>query len=167
MNRFQIRAALMDDLAALTDIYNYYIANTATTFDVKPYTVESRSAWFSQFSPTGRHQLLVVEEAGEVLGYACSAQYKVKQAYETSVEVSIYLKPNTQGRGLGKVLYTELFKRLETEDVHRAYAGITLPNDASLIIHKKFGFESVGVFREVGRKFDQYWDVEMLEKAIG
>ncbi|MEO9274389.1 hypothetical protein ABFY09_05985 [Marinomonas sp. 5E14-1] len=97
MNRFQIRTGVIDDLITLTDLYNYYIANTATTFDMKPYTVESRSVWFSQFTPTGRHQLLVVEEAGEVLGYACSAPYKVKQAYETSVEVSIYLKSNTQG----------------------------------------------------------------------
>jgi phosphinothricin acetyltransferase len=82
------------------------------------------------------------------------------------VEVSIYLKPNTQGRGLGKILYSELFKRLEVEDVHRAYAGITLPNDASRIIHQKFGFTSAGLYREVGRKFDQYWDVEQFEKAI-
>jgi phosphinothricin acetyltransferase len=154
-------------LPSLTHLYNHYITNTATTFDIELYTVESRRAWFAQFASTGRHQLLVLEEMGEVLGYACSGQFKPKQAYETSVEVSIYLKPNTQGRGLGKALYTELFKRLEVEDVHRAYAGITLPNDASLIIHQKFGFESVGVFREVGRKFDQYWDVEMLEKSIG
>lgn len=167
MNTFQIRTAVIDDLAALTDLYNYYIANTATTFDIEPYTLESRGVWFAQFAPTGRHQLLVVEEAGEILGYACSGQFKTKQAYETSVEVSIYLTPNTQGRGLGKALYIELFKRLEVEDVHRAYAGITLPNDASLIIHQKFGFESTGVYHEVGRKFDQYWDVEWLEKAIG
>ncbi|WP_036158408.1 GNAT family N-acetyltransferase [Marinomonas ushuaiensis] len=166
MSTFQIRTGVIDDLAALTDLYNYYIANTATTFDIEPYTLASRGVWFAQFAPTGRHQLLVVEEAGEVLGYACSGQFKAKKAYETSVEVSIYLKPNTQGRGLGKALYTELFKRLEAEDVHRAYAGITLPNNASLIIHKKFCFESVGVSREVGRKFDKYWDVEMLEKAI-
>jgi len=167
MSTFKIRTAVIEDLAALTELYNYYIANTATTFDIEPYTLESRGVWFAQFAPTGRHQLLVVEEMGDVLGYACSGQFKPKQAYETSVEVSIYLKPNTQGRGLGRALYTELFKRLEVEDVHRAYAGITLPNDASLIIHQKFGFESVGVFREVGRKFDKYWDVEMLEKAMG
>jgi phosphinothricin acetyltransferase len=166
MSTFQIRTAVIGDLAPLTELYNYYIANTATTFDIEPYTLESRGVWFAQFAPTGRHQLLVVEEAGEVLGYACSAQFKAKQAYETSVEVSIYLKPNTQGRGLGKALYIELFKRLEVEDVHRAYAGITLPNDASRIIHQKFGFISVGLYREVGRKFDQYWDVEQFEKAI-
>lgn len=166
MSIFQIRAAVIDDLAVLTDIYNYYIKNTAITFDIEPYSLDSRGVWFAQFASTGRHQLLVIEEAGVVLGYACSAQFKAKQAYETSVEVSVYLKPNTQGRGLGKALYSELFKRLEEEDVHRAYAGITLPNESSRIIHEKFGFVSAGLYREVGRKFNKYWDVEQFEKII-
>ncbi|MBJ7554989.1 Phosphinothricin N-acetyltransferase [Marinomonas spartinae] len=163
----QIRPAVIEDLAALTDLYNHYIVNTPTTFDIEPYTLESRAVWFSQFDTTGRYRLLVVEQDDEVIGYACSSRFKPKRAYETSVEVSIYLDPNTKGRGLGTALYLELFELLEAEDVHRAYAGITLPNEASQIIHEKFGFESVGVYREVGRKFGQYWDVEWFEKTIG
>ncbi|MBD5770904.1 GNAT family N-acetyltransferase [Marinomonas colpomeniae] len=166
MGTFQIRAGVIDDLTALTDIYNYYIENTAITFDVELYTPETRSVWFEQFAEVGRHRLLVVEQEDEVLGYACSASFKQKQAYETSVEVSIYLKPSAKGKGVGKVLYQALFEELIKEDVHRAYAGITLPNDASRIIHQKFGFTSAGLYREVGRKFDQYWDVEQFEKAI-
>jgi len=166
MNTFQIRAGVIDDLTALTDIYNYYIENTAITFDVELYTSETRSVWFEQFAEVGRHRLLVAEQEDEVLGYACSASFKQKQAYETSVEVSIYLKPSAKGKGVGKVLYQALFEELIKEDVHRAYAGITLPNDASRIIHQKFGFISAGLYREVGRKFDQYWDVEQFEKAI-
>ncbi|SHF02546.1 phosphinothricin acetyltransferase [Marinomonas polaris DSM 16579] len=162
----QIRPAVIEDLPALTDLYNHYIVNTVTTFDIEPYTLEGRAVWFSQFAPTGRYRLLVAEQDGEILGYACSGQFKPKRAYETSVEVSIYLKPNTKGRGLGTALYLELFEQLETEDIHRAYAGITLPNEASRIIHEKFGFESVGVYLEVGRKFGQYWDVEWFEKEI-
>ncbi len=163
----QIRSAIIGDLPSLTDLYNHYIVNTPTTFDIEPYRLEGRAAWFSQFALTGRYRLLVAEQKGEILGYACSGPFKAKRAYETSVEVSIYLDPNTKGRGLGTALYIELFELLEKEDVHRAYAGITLPNEASQIIHEKFGFESVGVYREVGRKFGQYWDVEWFEKELG
>ena len=108
----QIRPAVIEDLPALTDLYNHYIVNTATTFDIEPYTLEGRAVWFSQFAPTGRYRLLVAEQDGEILGYACSGQFKPKRAYETSVEVSIYLKPNTKGRGLGTALYLELFEQL-------------------------------------------------------
>ncbi|MBJ7539417.1 GNAT family N-acetyltransferase [Marinomonas transparens] len=163
----QIRQAVIEDLKQLTDIYNHYIINTATTFDIEPYTVERRKVWFTQFAPTGRYRLLVAEQDGEVLGYACSGPFKAKQAYETSVEVSIYLKSMVKGRGLGTALYMTLFELLAEEDVHRAYAGVTQPNEASNIIHQKFGFESVGIYREVGRKLGQYWDVEWFEKDLG
>ena len=166
MASVQIRPSVIDDLPSLTDMYNHYILHTAITFDIEPYTVESRKVWYSQFAETGRHQLLVAEFNNEVIGFACSAPFKQKQAYETSVEVSIYLKPDRQGQGVGKRLYEALFKALENEDVHRAYAGISLPNEASRTIHQMFGFTSVGIYREAGRKFGKYWDIEQFEKAI-
>ena len=73
----------------------------------------------------------------------------------------------TKSQGIGTQLYSALFNALAEEDVHRAYAGITLPNEASVAVHKKFGFQSVGIYHEVGRKFDKYWDVEWFEKALG
>ncbi|ETI60841.1 GNAT family N-acetyltransferase, partial [Marinomonas profundimaris] len=81
----QIRPAAIADLPALTDLYNHYIVNTPTTFDIEPYTLEGRAVWFSQFALTGRYRLLVAEQAGEILGYACSGPFKAKRAYETSV----------------------------------------------------------------------------------
>ncbi len=167
MERMQIRPSVIDDLPSLTDMYNHYILHTAITFDIEPYTVEGRKVWYSQFADTGRHQLLVAELNNEVIGFACSAPFKPKQAYETSVEVSIYLTPDRQGQGVGKRLYEALFDALAKEDVHRAYAGISLPNAPSRTIHQKFGFKSVGIYREVGRKFGKYWDIEQFEKAIG
>ncbi|QUX94263.1 GNAT family N-acetyltransferase [Marinomonas sp. CT5] len=163
----QIRPAVPDDLPVLTDLYNHYIEHTPATFDIEPYTLEGRTVWFSQFAQTGRHRLLVAELDGEILGYACSGPFKPKRAYETSVEVSIYLTQSAKGCGVGSALYRELFDCLKNEDVHRAYAGITLPNDASITIHERFGFTSVGAYREVGRKFSQYWDVEWFEKELG
>jgi phosphinothricin acetyltransferase len=102
-----------------------------------------------------------------VIGYACSSQFRTKPAYETSVETSIYLAPDAVGRGAGSRLYEYLFKALEDEDVHRAYAGIALPNPASIGLHERFGFKRVGHFTEQGRKFGRYWDVAWYEKSLG
>ncbi|MEO0869641.1 MAG: N-acetyltransferase family protein, partial [Cyanobacteria bacterium J06642_11] len=99
-------------------------------------------------------------------GYATSSKFSQKAAYDTSVETSIYLLPDAQGQGLGTRLYETLFESLADADVHRAYAGITLPNPASVALHQKLGFHSAGRYREVGRKFDQYWDVEWFEKSL-
>ena len=81
--------------------------------------------------------------------------------------MSIYLAPDALGRGIGSRLYEELFTAIAGEDVHRAYAGITLPNPGSVALHEKFGFQSIGVYHEVGRKFGRYWDVEWFERELG
>jgi phosphinothricin acetyltransferase len=105
--------------------------------------------------------------SGQVLGFATSSQFRPRRAYDTSVEVSCYLAPGTGGRGLGTMLYKHLFEALEGQDLHRAYAGITVPNDASVRLHRRFGFELVGTYREAGRKFGRYHDVQRWEKALG
>lgn len=162
-----IRDACTKDVAALTELYNQYILKTTITFDLTPYTVEQRKeSWFDYYSSSGRYRLLVAEQEGAVLGYASSSQFRKKAAYDTSVETSIYLRDEAKNQGLGSELYRKLFEELRAEDVHRAYAGITLPNDASIAIHEKFGFEKVGLFRDVGRKFGRYWDVAWMEKAL-
>ncbi|MEO0457232.1 MAG: N-acetyltransferase family protein [Cyanobacteria bacterium P01_A01_bin.114] len=163
-----IRPSLPSDIVPLTELYNDYILNTTITFDITPYAVEQRRVnWFAHYGQTGRHRLFVAELEGKLLGYATSSQFRAKAAYDTSVETSIYLHPDAQGQGLGTRLYDTLFAALKSEDVHRAYAGITLPNPKSIALHQKFGFQSVGYYREVGRKFDRYWDVEWYEKALG
>jgi phosphinothricin acetyltransferase len=157
------------DLTALTDIYNHYIRETAITFDVTPVTPSERQPWLLSHPEDGPHRLLVARTAltgGRILGYATSSPFRPKAAYATSVETSIYLAPDAAGRGIGTLLYERLFAALETEDVHRAYAGVTLPNEASIRIHRRFGFEPLGVYREVGRKFGVYHDVAWFEKQL-
>ncbi|MEM7065186.1 MAG: N-acetyltransferase family protein [Cyanobacteria bacterium P01_B01_bin.77] len=162
-----IRLPQDSDLAPLTDIYNDYILNTTITFDIEPYTLERRREhWWCHYAPQGRHRLLVAEQDQVVVGYATSSRFRTKAAYDTSVETSIYLAPQSQGQGIGTQLYQALFRALANEDVHRAYAGITLPNPGSIVLHQKFGFHSVGHYREVGRKFERYWDVEWFEKSL-
>jgi phosphinothricin acetyltransferase len=154
------------DLPALTAIYNHYVVNTPITFDIEPFTIEQRAEWFGVHAESGRYRLLVAEEAGEVMGYAASGPFRPKQAYETSVETSIYCKPDATGRGIGTRLYSALFDALKGEDVHRALGGITLPNPASVALHARFGFVEAARFSENGRKFGRYWDVAWFEKRL-
>ena len=165
MAEIEIRAAERRDLARLTEIYNYYVINTPVTFDVEPYTVERREAWFAQFGATGRHRLLVAESVEGVAGYAGTTRFRPKAAYETTVETTIYCAPEAVGKGIGGRLYTALFAALGGEDIRRFVAGYTLPNAATAAIHERFGFKVVGVFSENGRKFGKYWDVCWTERA--
>ncbi|MGW5350039.1 N-acetyltransferase family protein [Streptomyces sp. NPDC004031] len=164
----QVRAGTEADLAALTDIYNHYVRETPVTFDIDPITPDDRRPWLLSHPEDGPHRLLVAQpvEGGQVVGYATSSPYRPKAAYATSVETSIYLAPGAGGRGIGSLLYAALFEALADEDVHRAYAGVALPNQASIRIHERFGFQQVGVFQEVGRKFGTYHDVAWLEKRL-
>ena len=166
MSSTTIRPARSEDLTQINELYNHYVRETAITFDMKEITVEERQPWFERFGDSGRYRLLVADDAGRLLGYAGSLPFRAKAAYQTSVETTIYLWPDAHGRGLGRRLYERLFADLAGEDIHRAYAGITLPNPASIALHRSFGFRQIGRYREVGRKLERYWDVEWYEKEL-
>lgn len=159
MTEIAIRAAQPGDLQALTDIYNHYVRETSITFDVEPRTLEQRRQWLEGFAATGRYRCFVAVKDGSAIGWASSHRYNERAAYDTTVACGIYLAPEATGQGLGRRLYTVLFDALAREDIHRLFAGITLPNEASVRLHRAMGFEPVGVYREVGRKFGRYWDV--------
>ena len=165
--KVSVRPATEQDLGQLNDIYNRYVIETHFTFDIEPMTIEARREWFDHYDTTGRHRVLVGVSDATVIGYASSSRWRPKPAYETSVETSIYLAPDAVGRGIGTKLYEELFKQLQREDLHRAYAGIALPNQASIALHERVGFKRVAHFTEQGRKFDRYWDVGWYEKPLG
>ncbi|WP_405992723.1 GNAT family N-acetyltransferase [Streptomyces sp. NBC_00986] len=168
----QVRPGVESDLDALTDIYNHYVRETPITFDTVPFTPEERRSWLLSHPEDGPYRLKVAVDgtfqgnSQRILGYATSSPYRAKPAYSTSVEVTIYLAPDAGGRGIGTLLYKALFEALADEDVHRAYAGIAQPNEASTRLHERFGFRYVGTYREVGRKFGRYWDVAWHEKDL-
>ena len=159
-----VRNAVAADLPALTAIYNHYIVHTPITFDLKTYDPEQRRAWFDDHAPAGRHRLLVADERGDVVGYATTSRWRPKAAYDTTVESSVYVRHDAVGRGIGRQLYAALFEAIAGEDVHTIVAGVALPNAASIALHERFGFREVGVFREVGLKFGQFWDVAWLQR---
>jgi len=164
----QVRPGVEGDLDALTDLYNHYVRETPITFDTAVLTSEERRPWLLSHLEDGPYRLKVAVDADsqEILGYATSSPHRPKAAYATSVEVSVYLRPDAGGRGIGTLLYKALFEALAGEDVHRAYAGVAQPNEASVRLHERFGFRYVGTYREVGRKFDRYWDVAWYEKEL-
>ena len=159
------RPARADDLDRLTEIYNHYVTTTHVTFDVQPFDVAGRRPWFERFDGD-RYQCWVAEEDALVHGYACSMPFKEKAAYQTSVEVSIYLAPECVARGTGRRLYEVLLPELRRRDLHRAYAGIAQPNEPSMKLHQALGFTPAARYTEVGRKFDRYWDVVWLELKL-
>lgn len=161
-----IRRAEQNDLPSLLDIYNHYVLNTPITFDVAPRTLEQRQAWLNGFAPAGRYQCFVAVKDGQPAGWASSHRYNERAAYDTTVSASIYLAPEARGQGLGRTLYATLFEALAGQDIHRLFVGITLPNEASVRLHQAFGFEQVGIYREVGRKFGRFWDVAAYLKPF-
>jgi phosphinothricin acetyltransferase len=161
-----IRPATHSDLPAITSLINHYIVHTHITFDLEPYTPEQREPWFHEHSDGGRYRMMVADDRGAILGYAATGPFRKKGAYDTTVEVSIACGEGATGRGVGRQLYTALFEAVAREDIHRMIAVIVPPNPASFALHEQFGFRRAGTLTEAGRKFDRYWDVVWMERAV-
>lgn len=152
----------LNDAGQIAKIYNFYVLNTHHTFETEAITADEMRKRIGEIS--NNYPFLVAEEDGEILGYAYAALYKPRQAYRFSVEVSVYIKPETKGKGIGKMLYEKLFEELSKTETHAIIAGISLPNEASIKLHEKFGFEKIAHFREVGFKFGKWIDVGYWER---
>jgi phosphinothricin acetyltransferase len=160
-----VRPGRKADLGQMVEIYNRYVEQTPVTFEVEPVRVADRLAWFREHTSGGRYRLWVASDGDDtVLGWATSSPFRPRAAYATTVESSVYCRPESVGQGIGTALYTHLFESLRSEDVERVVAGVTLPNPASVRLHRRFGFRRVGTFHRVGRKFDRYWDVAWFER---
>ncbi len=162
----EIRPAATEDLDQLNDLYNHYVLHSHVTFDIRPLTMAERVEWFRHYGETGRHRILVAVTGTQLLGFASTSPYRPREAYETTVETTVYLAPDAIGRRLGSRLYAELFRAVDGEDLHRAIGGVALPNEASVALHRRFGFTQAGRFSEQGRKFGRYWDVVYFEKPL-
>jgi len=162
----RIRKAAESDLPVILDLYNFYVKTSPATFDLAPVSVEERQVWFAEHAGGGRHRLLVAEDDGTAIaGWAATSPFRPRPAYATTVESSVYVRPDAVGRGVGSRLYEDLFRAIQNEDVERIVAGVVVPNPASIALHRRFGFRHVGTLTRVGRKFDRYWDVAWFERA--
>jgi phosphinothricin acetyltransferase len=156
MNPVMIGPATEDDLPGIVEILNYTVANSMASFATRPASVAERRDWFAQFSSTGPYRLLVARRGDRVVGYAGSQRYRDHEAFRETVEMSVALDASCRGQGVGSLLYQTLFDCLADEPVHVALAGIAIPNDASVALHRRFGFTEVGTFREYAVKNGQY-----------
>lgn len=160
----RIREAKKCDLREINDIYNWHTENGFSTFG-EIVSLEEREEWFKKFDSL-KYIALVAEVENEVVGVSCSFSYRGGGVFNNTIETSIYLAPHWIGKGLGSMLYSELFSRLEDTDAHRIVVGIALPNDGSIAIHKKFGFEEIGVFDEYAFYKGEYRSSIWLQKKL-
>ncbi|MFY7066360.1 GNAT family N-acetyltransferase [Nocardiopsis changdeensis] len=157
-----VRDATPADAAACADIYAPYVTDTAITFELEPPTTREMAARIA--TAQDRHAWLVLEDAdGTLLGYAYGGTFRTRAAYDRCCEVSVYLRRGLRRTGAGRTLYSALLPRLAERGMTRAIACMTLPNDASLGLHRALGFTDVGVMHRVGRKHDAWHDVAWAE----
>lgn len=159
-----IRKSNVGDASLVAAIYNHYVTNSIVTFELKPVSDDEMAERIETIK--AKNPYLVYEEEGTVLGYAYATQWKVRQAYQYTVESSVYLHPEVKGKGIGSRLYARLLDELKAMSIHAVIGGISLPNEASIALHEKFGFEKIGQFRQVGCKFDQWIDVGYWELIL-
>jgi len=159
-----IRPASESDAAELLDIYRPFVESTAVSFEFEPPSVAEFARRIAK--SIADWQWLVAEQDDRCIGYACGSSHRERAGYRWSVEVSAYVHPGHLRRGLGRALYTQLFDDLGRRGYRNAYAGIALPNDASVALHRRTGFEFIGVFKAVGRKFDRWHDVAWYQRAL-
>ncbi|HEX4453242.1 MAG TPA: GNAT family N-acetyltransferase [Kofleriaceae bacterium] len=158
-----IREPRDDDFAALAAITNHYIATTAIHFAYEPMTeAELRE------QARGRFPWLVADDdVGGVIGYAKAGTWRARAAYQWTCELGLYVAPDARGRGIGTQLYSALLDACAARGFRSAIAGITLPNPASVALHERLGFASVGVVAEAGFKLGTWHDVAFFQKRLG
>ena len=149
----------------MLEILNAEIRTSPSNFHVDALSLEELEREWR--AGQERYPWLVAVQSGQVLGYAKAGAFRPKQAYDWTAEVTIYLAPSAQGKGVGRSLYGSLLEQLRERGFHLALGAITLPNDASLALHRSLGFEQVGVLREVGWKMGAWHDVAQWAKVLG
>jgi phosphinothricin acetyltransferase len=160
-----IRVARPDDAKQVLDIYAPNVTQTFISFELEAPTPGEMRARIEKTLAT--HPWLVHEESGRVEGYAYGSRHRDRLAYQWSVDVACYVRPEARGRGIGKALYGELLALLESQGFRNAYAGIALPNEASVRLHESVGFVPIGIYREVGFKLGAWRDVGWWGRRLG
>jgi phosphinothricin acetyltransferase len=163
-----IRTAVRDDIPQLRDIYNEAILSTTATFDTEIKDMENRSVWFAEHE-NSPYVILVDEKeySGEVQGYASLSQYRERKAFDSTVEISVYIAEKYRGRGIGKALMQEAIRLAQDNPaIHTVVSLIEGSNAASIHLHESLGFSFCGKFRQVGYKFDRWLDLSMYQLDV-
>ena len=160
-----VRHAIEKDLQATLDIYNEIIANSTAIFQYESQTIEMRKIWFAEKREKS-FPVYVAEENNIIVGFSTFGQFRNWQAYKHSVENSVYVKADCRGRGIGKLLLHPLIDAAKEMQLHTIIAGIVADNEASIALHKQFGFVEVAHFKEVGYKFNRWLDLKFFQLML-
>ena len=164
-----IRAVNIEDAQKIAEIYNYYVLNSCVTFEELALSTEEMRGRIE--ATHLKFPWLVFEKDNKILGYAYASSWKPRSAYKHTVESTVYLNKDATKNGIGSLLYAALIEQLTDLGFHAVIGGISLPNDASIALHEKFGFEKIAQFKEVGYKFNKwidvgYWELLINKKSI-
>ena len=160
-----IRDATPDDAPAIAAIYNPYVANTCITFETDAVSSEDMRTRIVEAGDAHLPWLVAIDD-GALVGYAYASRWKGRCAYRHSAESTVYLDASSKGKGIGHALYTALLERLRQRGIHAVIGGIALPNEASIALHERLGFEKVAHFKQVGFKQDRWIDVGYWQRLL-
>ena len=157
-----IRKATLNDIKAITEIYNEAILNTTATFDTDIKTNKEQKKWFENHGKN--NPIIVAEYNGNIVGWAALSKYSTRCAYSNTAEISLYVRNQNQGEGIGKKLMKSIIKKGEKTSLHAIIARITDGNEKSIHLHKLVGFEYIGTMKQVGYKFGKLLNVCLMQK---
>jgi L-amino acid N-acyltransferase len=160
----EVRLAQPADAEAIRDIYNHWVTTSTVTFDLVPRSLAQQETWLRTRS--GAHAVLVAVDGSEVVGFGALSPYRDRPAYATTVEDSVYVRSDRQGAGLGRLLLDELIKLATQHGFHTVMARVVGGHEASIAVHRAAGFELVGTEREIGRKFNRWLDVVVMQRLL-
>ena len=160
----RIRRARLEDLPMITEIYNDAIIKTLSTFDTKPKTIEEQKEWFKKHGE--RHPILVAETDNKVVGWASLSEWSDRCAYSETAGISLYIEEGYRGMGIGKKLIETILTEGKAVGLHTIIARVSEGNEQSIHILETFGFNHIGIMKEVGRKFGKLLDVHLLQKIF-
>lgn len=159
-----VRKIDLNDAERIREIYAFYVENAVISFESKAPTSEEIKVRIEQI--TAIYPWLVYELDGLILGYAYASQHRPREAYQWSVDVSVYVVSGHQKRGIGRILYESLLEELAQLGYANAFAGIVLPNEASVALHERMGFERIGIYRKVGFKRGSWHDIGWWQRSF-
>ncbi|MSU64001.1 MAG: N-acetyltransferase family protein [Pedosphaera sp.] len=166
MNTIHVRPATITDVRAILDIYNEAVLNTTASYDYEPRTLEQRINWFVDHEKNGHPIFVAAASGGKIVGWSALNRYHDRPGYRFTTENSVYVAADHRGKGIGKLLMPPLVTAARERGVHAIIAAIDASNIASIRLHASFGFEQVGLFKQVGFKFGRWLDVAYMELLL-
>jgi L-amino acid N-acyltransferase YncA len=162
----KVRPAKREDLPGILEIYNDAVLKTTASYDYEPRTLEHRTTWFEDRTREQYPIFVAENEAGQVVGWSALNPFHTRMGYRFTAENSVYVAASERGKGIGKLLMEPLITGAKKRGLHAIIAVIDAENEPSIRLHAHFGFEKVGLFKEVGYKFDRWLNVVYMERIV-